>query len=137
MVAEINIAATLANPVATGPQGGRMSLPTTRWKLTNVHSSGLGFTADDGASLLNTFRGLQRESIAQGEAHKALAKDLEGLVVDPFNDWAHKHAGRVEGVKHGILEGRLRVYEQTLVDVAKLQHQYHMKMRKADEAEDE
>lgn len=137
MVAENNIAATLANPVATSPQGKRIFLPTTRQKLTNVHSTGFGFSADDGASLLNTFRGLQRESIAQGEAHKALAKDLEGLVVEPFNDWADKHAGRVEAVKRGILDGRLRVYEQTLVEVAKLQNQYHMKMRKADEAEDE
>ena len=102
-----------------------------------MHSTGIGFSADDGASLLNTFRGLQRESIAQGEAHGALAKDLHDLVVEPFHDWADKHAGRVEGVKRGILDGRLRVYEQGLVEVAKLQNQYHTKMRKADEAEDE
>lgn len=102
-----------------------------------MHLTGTGFSADDGASLLNTFRGLQGESIAQGEAHKALAKDLEELVAEPFKDWADKHAGRVEDVKRELLEGRLRVYEQALVDVAKLQNQYHMKMRKADEAEDE
>jgi len=98
---------------------------------------GIGFEADDGASLLNTFRGLQRESIVQGEAHKALAKDLATLVVEPFKDWADKHAGRVEGAKRGLLDGRLSVYEQALVEVAKLQSQYHTKTRKADEAEDE
>jgi hypothetical protein len=80
---------------------------------------------------------LQHESLVQGEAHKALARDLEELVVDPFSDWAYKHAGRVEGVKRGILDGRLTVYEQTLFDVAKLQSQYRTKMRKADETEDE
>ena len=102
-----------------------------------MHLTGIGFGADDGASLLNTFRGLQRESITQGEAHKALARDLEALVVEPFKDWADKHAGRIEGVKRGIFDGRLRAYELTWVDVVKLQEQYHMKTRKADEAEDE
>lgn len=115
----------------------RILLPAVRRELITVHSPGIGFSADDGASLLNTFRGLQRESLAQGEAHKALARDLEELVIDPFSDWAYKHAGRVEGVKRAILDGRLTVYEQTLLDVAKLQGQYHNKMRKADEAEDE
>lgn len=137
MVAEKNIAAALANPAATGPQSMRIFLPYARRSSPNVHFTGIGFGVDDGASLLNTFRGLQRESIAQGEAHKALAKDLEELVVEPFKDWADKHTGRVEDVKRGLLDGRLRMYEQTLVEVSKLQNQYHTKMRKADEAEDE
>lgn len=34
------------------------------------------------------FRGLQAESVAQGEAHKAIAKELHTLVADPFNEWA-------------------------------------------------
>ncbi len=35
-----------------------------------------------------TFRGLQDESAAQGQAHKSIAKELETLVVDPFDEWA-------------------------------------------------
>jgi hypothetical protein len=137
VVAEKNIAAALTNPAATGLQGMWIFSAQAGRSSPNMHLIGTGFDADDGASLLNTFHGLQRESIAQGEAHKALAKDLEELVVEPFKDWADKHARRVEDAKHGLLDGRLRVYEQTLVDVAKLQNQYHIKMRKADEAEDE
>lgn len=35
-----------------------------------------------------TFRGLQAESVAQGQIHRDIAKDLETLVVEPFNVWA-------------------------------------------------
>lgn len=54
-----------------------------------MSSPGTGFGADDGASLLMAFRGLQAESIAQGEAHKTVAKELHTLVADPFEGWAH------------------------------------------------
>lgn len=49
---------------------------------------GTGFVADDGASLLMAFRGLQAESAAQGHAHKSIAKELNTLVADPFEEWA-------------------------------------------------
>lgn len=47
-----------------------------------------GFNADDGASLLMTFRGLQAESVNQGQAHNSIAKELTTLVADPFDHWA-------------------------------------------------
>lgn len=53
-----------------------------------------GFDADEGASLLMAFRGLQAESAAQGEAHRALAKEINTLVADPFEDWARGHRVR-------------------------------------------
>lgn len=34
------------------------------------------------------FRGLQGESVIQGETHKSVAKELHTLVVDPFQQWA-------------------------------------------------
>ena len=49
---------------------------------------GTGFGADDGASLLMAFRGLQAESAAQGAVHLAIAKELHALVADPFEEWA-------------------------------------------------
>jgi hypothetical protein len=48
----------------------------------------MGFEADDGASLLMAFRGLQVESATQGQAHSNIAKELTTLVADPFQDWA-------------------------------------------------
>ena len=47
-----------------------------------------GFDADDGVSLLMAFRGLQAESISQGQAHNSIAKELTALVADPFDHWA-------------------------------------------------
>ncbi len=69
----------------TGSQGAHTA-PTLLCRLTGA--TGTGFGADDGASLLMTFRGLQSESAAQGQTHKNIAKELETLVVDPFDDWA-------------------------------------------------
>jgi len=37
------------------------------------------------------FRGLQRESAAQGKAHHNVAKELTTLVADPFEDWALRY----------------------------------------------
>ena len=50
--------------------------------------AGKGFTADDGATLLMAFRGLQAESVKQGEVHKSIAHELNTLVLDPFHEWA-------------------------------------------------
>jgi hypothetical protein len=55
---------------------------------------GTGFGADDGASLLMAFRGLQAESTAQGQAHNSIAKELSTLVADPFDDWARSYKVR-------------------------------------------
>jgi hypothetical protein len=63
----------------------------SRKASTDEWLSGTGFNADEGASLLMTFGGLQAESVAQGEVHRAIAKELESLVVDPFEDWARGH----------------------------------------------
>lgn len=34
------------------------------------------------------FRGLQAESVAQGQAHHSISKELDTLVADPFDEWA-------------------------------------------------
>jgi len=57
--------------------------------------AGTGFSADDGASLLMAFRGLQQESVAQGQAHNNIAKELTTLVADPFDDWAQSYKVRI------------------------------------------
>ena len=65
--AESQRAAVLARPVPAVPKG---------------------FGADDGASLLMAFRGLQAEALAQAKAHENVAKELISLVLDPFAEWA-------------------------------------------------
>ena len=114
-----------------------------------------GFNADDGASLLMTFRGLQAESASQGQAHNSIAKELTTLVADPFDHWAQAYKvcfylpwliyplswvlqqGRLRQTKVTVIDDWLRTYEQAQADVSKLKQQYLAKTRRADEAEDE
>ncbi|KAK0202951.1 hypothetical protein DFS33DRAFT_1343865 [Desarmillaria ectypa] len=118
IIAESQLAIALMNPMLTGAQG-------------------VGFGADDGASLLMTFRGLQSESAAQGQAHKSIAKELETLVVDPFDEWAQGFKERLRQRRHSVIDNWMKAYEQSHGEVAKLKHQYLSKTRKADEAEDD
>lgn len=98
--------------------------------------AGTGFDADEGASLLMAFRGLQAESKKQGEAHQALAKELETTVAGPFEHWAQAHRvrlilvdflhltltaasqNRIAGTHNGIVDGLLRSYELAQTDVS-------------------
>ncbi|KAF8074890.1 hypothetical protein FPV67DRAFT_1475342 [Lyophyllum atratum] len=117
-VAEGHLAISLTNPGLTGP-------------------AGTGFGADDGASLLMAFRGLQAESAAQGQAHKSIANELDTLVADPFEDWARGYGERIKQNKATVIDNWLKSYEQAHGDVAKLKNQYSAKTRRADEAEDD
>jgi len=47
-----------------------------------------GFKADDGATLLMAFRGIQAETTKQGGVHKSIARELHHLVADPFESWS-------------------------------------------------
>lgn len=63
------------------------------------------------------FRGLQAESATQGQAHEAIARDLDALVVEPFAEWASQHKNRVNESKKAIVDGWLRAYENASYDV--------------------
>ncbi|KAJ7504519.1 hypothetical protein B0H11DRAFT_521310 [Mycena galericulata] len=117
-LAERQLADSLSNPMLTGP-------------------AGKGFGVDDGASLLMAFRGLQAESAAQGQAHKAISTELETLVADPFDQWAQTYKDRLHQSRASLVDYWLRSYEQAHGEVSKLKHQYLAKTRRADEAEDD
>ncbi|PFH51886.1 hypothetical protein AMATHDRAFT_58092 [Amanita thiersii Skay4041] len=117
-IAEAQLAATLTSSLNTGPPNK-------------------GFGADDGASLLMAFRGLQTESVAQGKVHDVAAKELTSLVVDPFSQWAQGYKERLKQSKATVLDNWLRSYEQAQTDVHKLKQQYLTKTRRADDAEDD
>ncbi|KAF8957472.1 hypothetical protein BDZ97DRAFT_1846365 [Flammula alnicola] len=117
-LAESNIANSLVNPAPTG-------------------KSGTGFGADDGASLLMAFRGLQAESASQGQAHNSIANELTTLVADPFDDWARSYKERLRQNKATVIDNWLRSYESAQREVVKLKHQYLAKVRRADDAEDD
>lgn len=98
---------------------------------------GTGFAADDGASLLMAFRGLQAEASKQGDAHRGIANELRTLVADPFAEWADGHKDRIRQSKAAMLQNFLWSYEHAQADVEKLKNVYLSKTRRADEAEDD
>lgn len=67
---------------------------------------------DDGASLLVAFRGLQAESLKQGEDHLSVANEPENLVAGPFESWADRRS------KALLLDGFLAVYEEAVSGVS-------------------
>ncbi|KAH7929102.1 hypothetical protein BV22DRAFT_1057685 [Leucogyrophana mollusca] len=102
-----------------------------------IGARGSGFNKDDGASLLMAFRGLQAEAVAQGQAHKDIANDLQVLVADPFNEWAQSYRERLAASKATAMHNWLRSYEESQREVIKLKNSYLLKIRRADEAEDD
>ncbi|TFK25622.1 hypothetical protein FA15DRAFT_735906 [Coprinopsis marcescibilis] len=100
-------------------------------------AQGKGFDADDGASLLVAFRGLQSETLEHGKLHKTISNELETLVANPFDQWAQGYKDRLQEKKDTVIDSWLRTYEQAQADVAKLKNVYQEKTRRADEAVDD
>jgi hypothetical protein len=86
--------------------------------MTLNWTTGHGFGVDDGASLLMAFRGLQTESVVQGEVHRGIARDLEDLVLDPFIDWSAKHKDRIYDSRTVILDEWVKGYENGQSEVS-------------------
>jgi len=87
--AEAQLASTLTSNTTSSRKG---ALHATPLQSVGPHwTPGTGFNADDGASLLLAFRGLQAESVAQGQAHRSIARELTTLVADPFEEWSEDY----------------------------------------------
>ncbi|KAG8861445.1 hypothetical protein FRB96_002894 [Tulasnella sp. 330] len=136
--AEASLGSALTHPelTATGGSYGSSSSSQNFYCIDHPPKA-TGFGADDGASLYMAFRGLQHESVAIGEAHRAIAKDLQDTVAEPFEGWAYQHAMRIEANKKDMLEGWVSGYETEIADVEMSRALYLEKCRKADDAEDD
>ncbi|KAF9646360.1 hypothetical protein BDM02DRAFT_3099970 [Thelephora ganbajun] len=99
--------------------------------------AGTGFQADDGASLLMTFRGLQAESAENGQLHEAVSNELRTLVAGPFQAWTEKYKTRLAQAKEQALQGWIGDFEEGRIHVERLKEDYIEKSRLADEAEDD
>ncbi|KAF8273068.1 hypothetical protein EI94DRAFT_1795447 [Lactarius quietus] len=104
---------------------------------TTKTASGTAFGADDGATLLMAFRGLQAETAQQGGVHQAIARELHQLVVDPFEKWAKDYHERSRASRATVIDGYVKKYELSQAEVIKLKNTYLSKVRKADEAEED
>ncbi|KAN0102514.1 hypothetical protein V8E52_011358 [Russula decolorans] len=99
--------------------------------------SDTGFSADDGATLLMAFRGIQAETAQQGDVHKSIARELQDLVADPFEEWAQSYHERLLASRSTVVDGYIKNYERAQAEVLKLKNTYLSKVRKADEIEDD
>lgn len=89
VLVEDQLASSLMNPELTG-SSGELLYNFFEYSLL-ITLKVTGFSADEGASLFMAFRGLQSESIIQGQAHKSIARELQTLVAEPFDEWAQGH----------------------------------------------
>lgn len=67
-----------------------------------IRSTGGAFDTEDGLSLHTAVRGLKEESVAQGQAHQAIATDLQTKVADPFETWATGYRVRMPFQSSGL-----------------------------------
>ncbi|KAI0305821.1 hypothetical protein B0F90DRAFT_1693763 [Multifurca ochricompacta] len=121
----------LTQTILSGRIGEQCALPRPHAGLIVLESfaSGTGFSADDGATLLMAFRGLQAETAQQGGLHQ--------LVADPFEQWAASYHERLQASRATIVDGHVKNYEQAQTEVLKLKNTYFAKVRKADETEED
>ncbi|CCH41808.1 putative Rho-GTPase-activating protein 9 [Wickerhamomyces ciferrii] len=97
--------------------------------LPDVHSPMKGgFDKDDGASLKNAFKGLALEMGAEGESHEQIAFNIQRMVLDPFSKWSEEHKQRID-YSEKILKNTLKVYNNKLKTVEKVQKKYFNKCR--------
>lgn len=55
------------------------------------------------SSLQHTLQSLRATSTARGEAHRALAMELQEHILVPFNGWKARHDDRVESAREDML----------------------------------
>ncbi|ORY34969.1 hypothetical protein BCR39DRAFT_515848 [Naematelia encephala] len=91
------------------------------------------------SSLQHTLLSLRGASSARGEAHRALALELEQRVLAGFLNWKARHAERIKGVKDEMLSktGVVAVWEKDVQRLSTLRQTYVVKSRHADESEDD
>jgi hypothetical protein len=82
------------------------------------------------------FRGIQAETVEQGSVHKSIARELQHLVADPFEEWAKgyhvRHSTyttpsrrsihslpqeRLQGSRATVIDGYVKKYELAQAEV--------------------
>lgn len=96
----------------------------------------LGFGYDDGASFSSVYKQLCSSQIDLADAHVNLARQLDRLVIGPFEVWSRAHQERVTKAIDKV-ESILIRWEKQAKEVIKLKQVYDSKTREADDAEED
>ncbi|WWD20080.1 hypothetical protein CI109_104554 [Kwoniella shandongensis] len=94
---------------------------------------------ESSSSLQHTLLSLRGASSARGEAHRALALELEQRVLTGFRAWAERHEVRVKEARGDLLSksGVVGVWEKDVQKLNGLRQTYLTKSRAADDSEDD
>nr|XP_019009105.1 GTPase activating protein [Kwoniella pini CBS 10737]OCF47886.1 GTPase activating protein [Kwoniella pini CBS 10737] len=94
---------------------------------------------ESSSSLQHTLLSLRGASSARGEAHRALAQELEQRVLAGFKNWKERHAVRVKEARTDMLGkgGVISFWEKENGKLANLHQTYVNKSRAADDSEDD
>ncbi|KAL7424901.1 Rho-GTPase-activating protein 8 [Cryptotrichosporon argae] len=102
----------------------------------------LGSNHQSTSSLQHTLLSLRGASSARGEAHRALAAELEQRVLGSFNPWKNRHEDRIEGAREDVLGkggkgGVVGSWEKEAQKLISLRQAYLVKSRAADDSDDD
>nr|XP_018260514.1 GTPase activating protein [Kwoniella dejecticola CBS 10117]OBR82672.1 GTPase activating protein [Kwoniella dejecticola CBS 10117] len=94
---------------------------------------------ESSSSLQHTLLSLRGASSARGEAHRALAQELEQRVLAGFKSWKERHEVRVKEARTDMLGkgGVVGFWEKENGKLANLHQTYVNKTRAADDSEDD
>ncbi|WVQ79532.1 hypothetical protein IAT38_001631 [Cryptococcus sp. DSM 104549] len=94
---------------------------------------------ESSSSLQHTLLSLRGASSARGEAHRALALELEQRVLEGWKAWVERHAVRVKEAKSDMLgkSGVVNAWEKDVQKLGSLKQTYLAKSRAADDSEDD
>ncbi|WVF68680.1 hypothetical protein IAT40_003452 [Kwoniella sp. CBS 6097] len=94
---------------------------------------------ESSSSLQHTLLSLKGASSARGEAHKALANELEQRVLSGFRAWKERHEVRIKEAKGDVLGkgGVVGLWEKEVQKLSGLKQTYQTKSRAADDSEDD
>ncbi|WVQ96215.1 hypothetical protein IAU59_003319 [Kwoniella sp. CBS 9459] len=94
---------------------------------------------ESSSSLQHTLLSLKGASSARGEAHRALANELEQRVLSGFRAWKERHEVRIKEAKGDVLGkgGVVGLWEKEVQKLSGLKQTYQTKSRAADDSEDD
>ncbi|GFZ50185.1 hypothetical protein JCM24511_07940 [Saitozyma sp. JCM 24511] len=96
-------------------------------------------TSSSSSSLQHTLLTLRGASSARGEAHRALALELESRVLVGFKQWKERHGERIKGARDEVVGkgGAVQSWEKDAHKLNSLKQAYLSKSRAADDSEDD
>ncbi|ODQ79614.1 hypothetical protein BABINDRAFT_161997 [Babjeviella inositovora NRRL Y-12698] len=87
-----------------------------------------GFGRDDGASVKQSFLGIQAEIGHEGAYHQQVSENINVMILEPFGRWCDDHKKRV-AYSEEVVQDAVRSFLRTRAEVDRLEKKYFNKCR--------